>query len=83
MILHIKARVQSGHQIVIPAEGFHVGQDVDITVQPAKSENAAPPDDILAFIDSLPPGPRSGKTWEEVERNFRKERDAWINEFTS
>lgn len=80
MILHIKARVQSGNQIVIPADGFDVGQDVDITIQPAKSENAAPPDDILAFIDSLPAGPRSGKTWEEVERNFREERDAWDRE---
>jgi hypothetical protein len=25
----------------------------------------------------LPPGPRSARTWDEIERQFQEERDAW------
>jgi hypothetical protein len=28
-------------------------------------------------LDSLPPGPRSAPTWDEIERQFREERGAW------
>ena len=32
---------------------------------------------VLEFLDSLPSGPRSAPTWDEVERRFQEERDAW------
>lgn len=79
MIVQLKTRVQSDNRIVIPADGFEAGQDVKVTVE-STTPNIPPSEDILDFIDSLPPGPRSGKTWEEVEQNFREERDAWDRE---
>ena len=32
---------------------------------------------VLEFLDALPPGPRSAPTWDEIERRFQEERDAW------
>jgi hypothetical protein len=32
---------------------------------------------VLDYLDSLPPGPRSAPTWEEIERRFQGERDGW------
>jgi hypothetical protein len=37
----------------------------------------APRPSVLEFLDALPPGPRSAPTWDEIERQFREERDAW------
>jgi hypothetical protein len=39
----------------------------------------APPQgrSVLEFLDALPPGPRSAPTWDEIERRFQEERDAW------
>ena len=31
----------------------------------------------LEFLQSLPPGPRAFKTWEEYERHLRQERESW------
>ena len=38
---------------------------------------APPRRSVLEFLDALPPGPRSAPTWEEIERQFQEERDAW------
>jgi hypothetical protein len=32
---------------------------------------------VLEFLESLPPGPRAFKTWEEYEQHLREEKDAW------
>ena len=32
---------------------------------------------VLELLDALPPGPRSAPTWDEIERQFQEERDAW------
>jgi len=32
---------------------------------------------VVEFLASLPPGPRSYATWEEFEKSFQQERDAW------
>jgi len=31
----------------------------------------------LEFLESLPPGPRAFKTWEQYERFLREERNSW------
>ena len=31
----------------------------------------------LEFLESLPPGPRAFKTWEEYEQHLREERNSW------
>ena len=74
--LHTTARVQSGNKIEISAPELKEGQDVDVFLIPRPSESP-PRRSVLDFLDSLPAGPRSAPTWEEVERRFQEERDAW------
>jgi hypothetical protein len=74
--LHITTRVQSGNKIEITAPELQEGQDVDVFLVPRLPE-APPRLSVLEFLDSMPPGPRSAPTWDEVERQFQEERDAW------
>jgi hypothetical protein len=74
--LHVTARVQSGNKIEISAPGLHEGQDVDVYLVPRPAATPSRPS-VLEFLDSLPEGPRSAPTWDEVERQFQQQRDAW------
>jgi hypothetical protein len=74
--LHTTARVQSGNKIEITAPELEVGQDVDVFLIP-RPLATQPRRPVLEFLDSLPPGPRSALTWDEVEQRFQQERDAW------
>jgi hypothetical protein len=74
--LHTTARVQSGNRIEITAPELKVGQDVDVFLIPRPSE-PQPRRSVLEFLELLPPGPRSAPTWDEIERRFREDRDAW------
>lgn len=38
---------------------------------------ASPRRSVLEVLDSLPPGPRSASTWDEIERQFQEERRSW------
>ena len=74
--LHITARVQPGHKIEISVPEVIEGETVEVfLVLPRKP--AAPRLSMLEFLDSLPPGPRSAPTWEEIERHFQEERASW------
>jgi hypothetical protein len=74
--LHIMTRVQSGNKIEIIAPELEEGQDVDVFLIPRPVE-PTPRRSVIEFLDSLPPGPRSAPTWDEIERQFQDERDAW------
>ena len=74
--LHTTARVQSGNRIEITAPELKEGQDVDVFLipRPPESPRAAPSSN--SWIPCLPArGVRP--TWDEVERRFQEERDAW------
>jgi hypothetical protein len=73
--LHLMARVQPGNKIEITAPDLKEGQEFDVFLIPRAPER--PRRSVLEFLDSLPPGPRSAPTWEEIERRFQEERDAW------
>jgi hypothetical protein len=73
---HITARVQAGNRIEISAPGLQEGQDVDVYLVPRAPETPSRRS-VLELLDSLPSGPRSAPTWDEVERRFQEERDAW------
>ena len=78
MTVQVKTRVLAGSKIEVTAPGLLEGQDVEVTIAPVPE--TPPPNetgDMLEFMESLPPGPRSAATWEEVERQFREEREAW------
>jgi hypothetical protein len=73
---HVTARVQSGNKIEITAPELREGQDVDVFLVPRPSESL-PRRSVLELLDSLPPGPRSAPTWDEIERRFQEGRDSW------
>jgi hypothetical protein len=76
MALHTTARVQPGNKVEITVPELKEGQEVDVFLIPRPSE-PPPRRSVLEFLDSLPPGPRSAPTWDQIERQFQAERGAW------
>jgi hypothetical protein len=72
---HFTAQVLSGGRVEIASPDLLEGQIVEVTVVPRPKTPASGPN-ILEFFDSLPPGPRGAKTWEELERHFQEERNS-------
>lgn len=62
--------------VVVPQSPLPEGAKVEVIVvapeKPTRQFGSA-----LEFLDSLPPGPRAFKTWEEYEQHLRQEKDAW------
>jgi hypothetical protein len=75
--VHVKTRVLPGNRIEVAAEGLREGEDVEVTLESLAPAAQKSRRGILDLIDSLPPGPRSANTWEEVQRRLREERDSW------
>ena len=79
--IHLTARVLPGGRIDVIAPGLHEGQDVDLVVRPRGNEHgtqrAGAKLGILDFLKSLPPSNRTPEQWDEFEREFQRERDAW------
>jgi hypothetical protein len=49
-----------------------------VTVErPTTEDKSARFGSALEFLESLPPGPRAFKTWEEYERHLEEERNSW------
>ena len=76
LALHVMTRVQAGNRIEITAPELKEGQDVEIFVIPRPDEGQVRMSP-LDLLDRLPTGPRSATTWDEIERRFQEERDAW------
>ena len=76
LALHVTARVQAGNRVEITAPELKEGQDVDIFVIP-RPDQSLPRLSPLDLLDTLPAGPRSASSWDEIERRFQEERDAW------
>lgn len=62
--------------VVVPNSPLPEGAKVEVIVvipdRPARQFGSA-----LEFLESLPPGPRAFKTWEEYERFLREGRNSW------
>jgi len=72
-----RSRAQTKREALeITAPELQEGQDVDVFLVPRPPMTSSRPN-VLEFLDSLPPGPRSAPTWDEVERQFQEERDTW------
>ena len=92
--LRVVTQVLPGGRIELTAPELPEGGTVEVVVilprpaapAPAPAEAAGtvpaarPGEHVLDILASLPPGPRSGRTWEEVERHWQEERDAWDRE---
>ena len=70
-------RVKPGHRIEVAAPELAEGRLVDVTVRSCPNSEATVDGSLLAFLDSLPAGPRAFSTWEEYEQHRREERDSW------
>jgi hypothetical protein len=74
--LRLETAVLPGHRLDISDPGLPEGVKVEvIVVLPATQQPLFA--SALDFLESLPPGPRAFKTWDEYERHLREERDSW------
>jgi hypothetical protein len=74
--LRLETTVLPGHRLEISAPELPEGVKVEvIVVLPAKPEPQF--GSALEFLETLPPGPRAFKTWEEYEQHLREEKDSW------
>ncbi len=77
--MHLTARVLAGSRIEIVSPDLTEGDSVDITlvIQHKPSPEDSTRKSVFDIVQSLPPGPRSASTWEQVDRQLNAERDAW------
>jgi hypothetical protein len=74
--LRMETTVLPGHRLEISDPELPDGARVEvIVVLPKKPELQF--GSALEFLESLPPGPRAFKTWEEYEQHLQGERDSW------
>lgn len=69
-------RVLPGHRVEIVAPELSEGDVVDVIVTP-RTVRTDPATSVVAFVDSLPPGPRAFASWDEYEQHLRQEKEAW------
>jgi hypothetical protein len=72
----IETTVLPGRRIEIGVPELPEGTKVEVMVV-VPEKQVARAVSALDFLDSLPPGPRAFKTWDEYESHIRQERDSW------
>jgi hypothetical protein len=74
--LRLETTILPGHRLEVCAPELPDGVKVEVIVvlPPPLSK---PRMSMLEFLETLPPGPRAFKTWEEYEQHLREEKDAW------
>ena len=74
--LRLETTVLPGHRLEVSAPELPEGARVEVIVVLPEQQDR-PRMSMLEFLESLPPGPRAFKTWEEYEQHLREEKDAW------
>ena len=68
--------VLPGHRLEVSAPELPEGAKVEVIV--VLPEDLQPRfRSALEFLQSLPPGPRAFKSWDEYERHLQEERNSW------
>ena len=62
--------------VVVTNSPLPEGAKVEVVVV-APTQAGSPFSSALEFLESLPPGPRAFKTWDEYEQHLRGERNSW------
>ena len=74
--LRKETTILPGHRLEISDPALPEGAKVEVIVvlpeQPQPRRMS-----MLDFLESLPPGPRAFRTWDEYERHLREEKDSW------
>ena len=74
--LRLETTVLSGHRLEISDPGLPDGAKVEVTVVvPEKGRPSFA--SALEYLDSLPPGPRTFRTWDDYEAHLREEKNSW------
>lgn len=73
--LRVETTVLPGNRIEISAPQLAEGTKVEVIISPKAVTSRF--SSAWEFLQSLPPGPRAFKTWEEYERHLQQERDSW------
>jgi hypothetical protein len=72
----VTVTVQPGHKVEICNPVLEDGALVDVIIYPSGTQSPKR-GSLLDYIKTLPVGPRSAGSWEEIERELQKERDGW------
>jgi hypothetical protein len=75
-VVRTTTTVLPGNRIELRTPDLPEGQCVEVVLR-FESRDEKVRGGILEFLDSLPPGPRSARTWEDLETSLRIEREAW------
>jgi hypothetical protein len=72
--MKIKTRVLPGRRIEVETPELKEGDLVDVVVSSSEQRREG---GLLDFLKSLPEGPRSASTWDEIEGQLAKDRENW------
>ncbi|MEJ5251629.1 MAG: hypothetical protein WHX60_07075 [Armatimonadota bacterium] len=71
--LRIHTIVLPGKRIELTLPELQEGERVEVIVMLSDTRPPTVRQSMLELVQALPQGPRSGRTWEEVERDFQEE----------
>ena len=72
-VVRQRVQVMPGHRVELVAPELNDGEWVDVVVR-ADADLPARRANVLAFIDSLPAGPRAVADWDAYDRLLQQER---------
>ena len=75
-VVRQRVQVMPGHRVELVAPELNDGEWVDVVVR-ADADLPARRANVLAFIDSLPAGPRAVADWDAYDRLLQQERKSW------
>ena len=77
MTIRVQTTVLPGQKIEIATPQLRAGLNVEVTINVPDGAGRQSQPSILEFIRSLPESRRTAEEWEEYDRQFQAERDAW------
>ena len=78
VVVVVESQEPDGARVPLPGSTHGAGPRPEGSTGHREGISELPPRrSVLEFLDALPPGPRSPPTWDEIERRFQEERDAW------
>lgn len=75
-VVRQRVQVMPGHRVELVAPELNDGEWVEVVVR-ADGDPPATRANVLAFIDSLPAGPRAVADWDAYDRLLQQERESW------
>ena len=75
-VVRQRVQVMPGHRVELVAPELNDGEWVEVVVR-ADDDPPATKINVLAFIDSLPAGPRAVADWDAYDRLLQQERESW------